>query len=809
MEFLEVEFAEPVVVTGIDIYETYNPGAVFKISLRPPSSATTVPIASNGNNNSADADGWVPVFNGFPHQKTLPAVSRIFSPTLNTSSASSGAVFYTNAVRIDMDTHNSASWSEIDAIKLYGIKPEPGIPQQVITDYMKLFEKVQQQDVQQENGSIVEFQWQLLSNNSNGVMHESDETGSLLTFKVHKDLIKYRCPKLFEQIVGSASSGNAVINGITSSKFVARSFMEYLYCEQINSKLLFPGSSSTTTTLKAEQDFQTQQQLQHQQKKEEQLVATRNLFYISELRAVAHKFESKRLALLCKASSDDDDDNKKQKSNKTSTGTTCYLSHFATLPNFHAICGPVSCLLKSEFSGDMLRMLMDIQTAQKEQEDKNQQQGTGNADIVCFSVTASNDNGGDNGDNSSNSKLIYAHKYILTERCSYFNTLLQEKWLSNNSNSTNNNNTIVPLENIDADTLMILLDFLYTGGSATNNNDNSVVNDGNAVSLFIAANQFLLDDQFTAPIQHMISNIQFENVFDLIQIADSYNSNELLQHCVKYLQELLFNSNSNNSQKNEGTTITILQVLQAVWNNDKQFTSKYSKEIETWNNNNINSNNSNSSFKQQQQQQFNTSNVTIDDEIISHWQSIIKNEQIKGKIRALNPFLVALLTIDENNSVVHAFVPELFASKLVDHSSRFASGARILNKPDLFPFNNDGQAFKDSDYTESLNEYFVVEFPMAIFLQSVSIYELIKPGCVTRIMARLVSGNDNKQAEWVEVWRGPYMGSALKTNGEPRIFSPEINKNTIGLQMNQLRVEFEHHQNYAEFDGVKVAGFKV
>ena len=43
-EYLEVEYAEPVFVTGIDIYETYNPGAVIKVSLKNPATEEWVAV---------------------------------------------------------------------------------------------------------------------------------------------------------------------------------------------------------------------------------------------------------------------------------------------------------------------------------------------------------------------------------------------------------------------------------------------------------------------------------------------------------------------------------------------------------------------------------------------------------------------------------------------------------------------------------------------------------------------------------------------------------------------------------------------
>jgi hypothetical protein len=96
-EFLELQFEKPVLITGIEIYETYNPGAIVK-------------IAAKVNND------WVELYSGASQQATLPQVSRIFSPTLKTGVVS-------DTIRLDLDTTASQAWSEIDAVKLIGTDP--------------------------------------------------------------------------------------------------------------------------------------------------------------------------------------------------------------------------------------------------------------------------------------------------------------------------------------------------------------------------------------------------------------------------------------------------------------------------------------------------------------------------------------------------------------------------------------------------------------------------------------------------------------------------------------------------------------
>lgn len=64
-EYLELFFKVPVFLTKIEIYETFNPGAVVKISVK---------------NSSQKNKSWVTVYQG--SQQTAHN-SRIFTPTLD------------------------------------------------------------------------------------------------------------------------------------------------------------------------------------------------------------------------------------------------------------------------------------------------------------------------------------------------------------------------------------------------------------------------------------------------------------------------------------------------------------------------------------------------------------------------------------------------------------------------------------------------------------------------------------------------------------------------------------------------------
>lgn len=97
-EFLELQFEKKVLITGIEIYETYNPGAVVKVSAKKPDNT------------------WEELYTGPMQQKLLPQQSRVFSPILKQG-------FVSDSIRLDMDCVDSASYSEIDAVNLLGVDP--------------------------------------------------------------------------------------------------------------------------------------------------------------------------------------------------------------------------------------------------------------------------------------------------------------------------------------------------------------------------------------------------------------------------------------------------------------------------------------------------------------------------------------------------------------------------------------------------------------------------------------------------------------------------------------------------------------
>jgi hypothetical protein len=96
IETLLLTYAQAVVPTAIEIYETYNPGAVTRIELLDPAS-----------------DEWVVVWEGLAD--TAGEEIAVFSPTL------APVDFATTQVRLTVDEPAIPGWNEIDAVKLIGM----------------------------------------------------------------------------------------------------------------------------------------------------------------------------------------------------------------------------------------------------------------------------------------------------------------------------------------------------------------------------------------------------------------------------------------------------------------------------------------------------------------------------------------------------------------------------------------------------------------------------------------------------------------------------------------------------------------
>jgi len=94
-ETLELTYAHRVAPTGVNIYESYNPGAVTRIEAY-----------------DADADEWSVLWEG---EELTDEVMRVFSPALDSVD------FLTDRIRLTLQMDLVSGWNEIDAVQLLGL----------------------------------------------------------------------------------------------------------------------------------------------------------------------------------------------------------------------------------------------------------------------------------------------------------------------------------------------------------------------------------------------------------------------------------------------------------------------------------------------------------------------------------------------------------------------------------------------------------------------------------------------------------------------------------------------------------------
>jgi len=93
-EWIELRYSLPVWASAIEVYESFNPGAITALSV----------LDEHGQ--------WLNVWKGEDENRACPSTLRIEFPRLE---------FSTRQVRLELDTAKIPGWNQIDAVKLVGI----------------------------------------------------------------------------------------------------------------------------------------------------------------------------------------------------------------------------------------------------------------------------------------------------------------------------------------------------------------------------------------------------------------------------------------------------------------------------------------------------------------------------------------------------------------------------------------------------------------------------------------------------------------------------------------------------------------
>jgi hypothetical protein len=129
-EFIEIKFPNPVYVTGFELYETYKPGATYRISTTQKyDDDNTIACCGEDFPSGGNCDGrpacstdttWNTVWSGTASNTADTAT--IFSPNL------CPYAYQTQFVRLDLDTAAASGWNNFDAAKVFGsLEMPPGL----------------------------------------------------------------------------------------------------------------------------------------------------------------------------------------------------------------------------------------------------------------------------------------------------------------------------------------------------------------------------------------------------------------------------------------------------------------------------------------------------------------------------------------------------------------------------------------------------------------------------------------------------------------------------------------------------------
>ena len=111
LEWIEFRFQRPCHIVRVDIYETFNPGHVTRLS-----AMGSLPDGEVGI-------GWRSIWEESVEERNLTYTTPPLSSRIN-SPAHPVIPWITDSLRIDLDCRDSISWVEIDAVKIIGILPE-------------------------------------------------------------------------------------------------------------------------------------------------------------------------------------------------------------------------------------------------------------------------------------------------------------------------------------------------------------------------------------------------------------------------------------------------------------------------------------------------------------------------------------------------------------------------------------------------------------------------------------------------------------------------------------------------------------
>ncbi|KAG2389416.1 hypothetical protein C9374_013976 [Naegleria lovaniensis] len=496
-EFLVVQFEKNVLITQVHIYETFNPGAVVKVSCLPADMEHKLEIAEVIEDQNIDQEyydeqfvhkpleftqDWVVLYEGDPQQQILPQKSRIFVPPIKPFSC------VTRTLRIDMDCISSLSWSEIDAIKLIGIICDANVNNIPSASNSKL------------NPEYVEDLKTLFSNNPSTDcailklpirkrLLASTTERPLFTiapkiYYIHEFLLRYRLQdhKLLDKFIVKSEEEiidmSPSVSGFSLTETAANSLFSYLY----SGLILLPKEMF----LDDDCDYRNAEEL------------------ITEIH---HLSESLGLEALRKAC---------QQTMNIISVIPNHLRSGVALAIFNQF---TSTSLSDDFYSDMRKIYEDSCT-KGEKYDKR-----ASPDVKIVFTMGSNE---EDPLTPSSRPCIYAHSSILKARCAFFKTMFDWGNLSSPYRFSSNNIYEMEITDVKYDIFLLLIKYMYMGSLAKED-----VKAEDAIPLYFAQNQYLLDSSITLSV--IKDNISDQSVIDILRLSLECSYPEITELCLNYL----------------------------------------------------------------------------------------------------------------------------------------------------------------------------------------------------------------------------------------------------------------------------------
>ena len=166
---------------------------------------------------------------------------------------------------------------------------------------------------------------------------------------------------------------------------------------------------------------------------------------------------------------------------------------------------------------------------------------------------------------------------------------------------------------------------------------------------------------------------------------------------------------------------------------------------------------------------------------------------INNRLRAIENCIGARIDKYCTDNVVQ------WVSQVNAYSTQYDGGLysanQIRGKPDVYPnYGDEYGAWEPDDYDQT--DYIEVEFPEALYVKKIAIYETYSAGGVKRISAK------NSLGQWEELWSTDQV-SFIE---EARIFSPILRD--LGFPIKEIRIDTDSNvaSDYVTLDAVSMTG---